>query len=342
MRLELLNDILMEKNNKIAVIGGGSWATALVKLLQNNNEKIYWWVREPEIKESIEKFQHNPLYLSSIKFDTKKIVISNDIKEIITQVGNLLFVIPAAFINDALQNVDKTLFKNKSVFSAIKGIVPEYNMIIADYFNNIFDVPLNKICIISGPSHAEEIALEKLTYLTVASQNTKSAEFISSKLSCRYLKTSISDDIYGTEYSAVLKNIYAIATGICKGLGYGDNFIAVLISNALQEIERFIETVHPINRNLSNSVYLGDLIVTSYSQFSRNRTFGTMIGSGYSVRSAQLEMKMIAEGYYATKCIHTINQTYKVELPILESVYNILYENISPYIEIKILSDRLK
>lgn len=332
----------MEKNKKTAVIGGGSWATALVKLLQNNNEKILWWVREPEIKENVEKFQHNPFYLSSIKIDTRKIKISNDINEIISEAHNLLFVVPAAFLNDSLSIVDKNLIKNKNIFSAIKGIVPEFNMIIADYFNQNFEVPLNNICIVSGPSHAEEIALEKLTYLTIASQNKELAKFISEKLSCRYLKTSLSDDIYGIEYSAVLKNIYAIATGICKGLGYGDNFIAVLISNALQEIERFIETIHPINRNLSSSVYLGDLIVTAYSQFSRNRTFGAMIGSGYSVRSAQLEMKMIAEGYYANKCIHSINKDYKVELPIQESVYNILYENISPYIEIKILSDKLK
>jgi len=332
----------MEKNKKIAVIGGGSWATALIKLLQNNNEKLLWWVREPEIKESVEKFQHNPLYLSSIEIDTRKIKISNDIHKVISEATNLLFVVPSAFLNETLNNVKKEAFKNKNIFSAIKGIVPEFNMIIADYFNKKFDVPLDKICIVSGPSHAEEIALEKLTYLTIASQNNELANFFSEKLSCRYLKTSISDDIYGTEYSAVLKNIYAIATGICKGLGYGDNFTAVLISNALQEIEKFIATVHPINRNLSNSVYLGDLIVTAYSQFSRNRTFGNMIGSGYSVRSAQLEMKMVAEGYYATKCIYSINKNYNVELPILESVHNILYENISPYIELKILSDKLK
>jgi len=332
----------MGKNKKIAVIGGGSWATALVKLLQDNNENLLWWVREPEIKEGVEKFQHNPLYLSSIKIESRKIKISNNINEIISEARNLLFVVPSAFLNNTLVDVDKNLLNDKNIISAIKGIVPENNMIIADYFNQVFNVPIKNICIISGPSHAEEIALEKLTYLTVASQNNELANYISNKLSCRYLRTSLSDDIYGTEYSAVLKNIYAIATGICKGLGYGDNFIAVLISNALQEIERFIEIVHPINRNLSNSVYLGDLIVTAYSQFSRNRTFGNMIGSGYSVKSAQLEMKMIAEGYYATKSIQSINQKYKVELPIQESVYNILYENISPFIEIKILSDKLK
>jgi glycerol-3-phosphate dehydrogenase (NAD(P)+) len=253
-----------------------------------------------------------------------------------------LFVIPAAFLNDAIGELPKEMFKGKKILSAIKGIIPSKNLIIADYFNQQFDVDFQDICIVSGPSHAEEIALEKLTYLTVASQNNSYAESVASTLACRYVKTSTSDDIYGTEYASVLKNIYAIAAGVCKGLGYGDNFLAVLISNALQEMERFIAEVHPINRELTNSVYLGDLMVTAYSQFSRNRTFGTMIGSGYSVKSAQLEMKMIAEGYYACKCIHIINENYKVDLPIADAMYNIIYENISPFIEIKILSDRLK
>jgi glycerol-3-phosphate dehydrogenase (NAD(P)+) len=314
----------------------------LVKILQNNVDCVNWWVREAEIKEGIEKYHHNPLYLSSVEFDLQRLNISNDIYEIINNASCLIFVIPAAFMYDALADLPKELLKNKKIFSAIKGIIPSHNLIIADFFNQNFDVSFQNIGIISGPSHAEEIALEKLTYLTVASQNAAIADFMADTLRCRYVKTSTSDDIYGTEYAAVLKNIYAMAAGVCKGLGYGDNFLSVLISNALQEMERFIENVHPINRNLSNSVYLGDLMVTAYSQFSRNRTFGTMIGSGYSVKTAQLEMKMIAEGYYATNCIHIINENYQVEMPIMDAMYNILYENISPFIEIKILSDRLK
>ncbi len=332
----------METQEKYAVIGSGSWATALVKILQNNVDCVNWWVREPEIKEGVEKYHHNPLYLSSVEFDIQKLNISNDIEEIINQSTHLLFVVPAAFLDDAIGELPIEIFKGKKILSAIKGIIPSHNLIIADYFNQKFNVDFQDISIVSGPSHAEEIALEKLTYLTVASQNSSLAENVASTFSCRYVKTSTSDDIYGTEYAAVLKNIYAIAAGVCKGLGYGDNFLAVLISNALQEMERFIENVHPINRELTNSVYLGDLMVTAYSQFSRNRTFGTMIGSGYSVKSAQLEMKMIAEGYYATNCIHIINENYHVEMPILDAMYNILYENISPFIEIKILSDRLK
>ncbi len=332
----------MENSEKYAVIGSGSWATALVKILQNSVDCVNWWVREPEVKEAVEKFHHNPIYLSSVEFQVDKLHISNDIEEIINQSTHLLFVIPAAFLNDAIGELPKEMFKGKKILSAIKGIIPSKNLIIADYFNQQFDVDFQDICIVSGPSHAEEIALEKLTYLTVASQNNSYAESVASTLACRYVKTSTSDDIYGTEYASVLKNIYAIAAGVCKGLGYGDNFLAVLISNALQEMERFIAEVHPINRELTNSVYLGDLMVTAYSQFSRNRTFGTMIGSGYSVKSAQLEMKMIAEGYYACKCIHLINETYKVDLPIADAMYNIIYENISPFIEIKILSDRLK
>jgi glycerol-3-phosphate dehydrogenase (NAD(P)+) len=332
----------MENSEKYAVIGSGSWATALVKILQNSVDCVNWWVREPEIKDWVEKFHHNPVYLSSVEFNPEKLMISNDIEDVIRQSTHLLFVVPAAFLNDALCKLPPTIFEGKKILSAIKGIIPSHNYIIADYFNQEFNVDFQDICIVSGPSHAEEIALEKLTYLTVASQNNKLAESVASTLACRYVKTSTSDDIYGTEYAAVLKNIYAIAAGVCKGLGYGDNFLSVLISNALQEMQRFIAEVHPINRELSNSVYLGDLMVTAYSQFSRNRTFGTMIGSGYSVKSAQLEMKMIAEGYYATRCIHIINESYKVDMPIAEAMYNILYENISPFIEIKILSDRLK
>lgn len=214
-------------------------------------------------------------------------------------------------------------------------------MIIGEFMNQYFDIPFNDIIVISGPCHAEEVALEKLSYLTIASQNSELASHFSSMLNTRYIKTNVSDDIFGTEYAAVLKNIYAVASGICRGIGYGDNFQAVLISNAVREIESFVNAIHPIDRDIKESAYLGDLLVTAYSQFSRNRTFGNMIGKGYTVTSAQLEMNMIAEGYYAVYCLHQINKTYKVNMPICRAVYAILYERHSPQIEMKLLSEQL-
>ena len=215
-------------------------------------------------------------------------------------------------------------------------------MIIGEFFHNKYEVPFEQIGVISGPCHAEEVALERLSYLTISFLDTKIARTFASKLECAYIKTTISDDIYGTEYAAVLKNVISLAAGICHGLRYGDNFLAVLISNAIQEIKRFVDTVHPINRDIKSSAYLGDLLVTAYSQFSRNRTFGTMIGKGYSVKTAQIEMHMVAEGYYAVKCIKEINDNYNVHMPIIDAVYNILYEKISPSIEIRILTEELR
>ena len=249
--------------------------------------------------------------------------------------------IPSAFLKESLAGITKEDLKNKKIFSAIKGIVPEHNLIIAEFFNQIYEVPIENIGVITGPCHAEEVAMEKLSYLTIASQNAESANFIAAKLACRYIKTTTSDDIYGTEYSAVLKNVLAIAAGICHGLGYGDNFLSVLISNGIQEIKRFVDVVHPITRDIKDSAYLGDLLVTAYSQFSRNRTFGSMIGKGYSVKSAQMEMNMVAEGYYGVKCVHEINKKYKIEMPITDAVYHILYEKISPVIEMRLLTDKL-
>jgi glycerol-3-phosphate dehydrogenase (NAD(P)+) len=232
-------------------------------------------------------------------------------------------------------------FENKIVFSAIKGIVPRPLLIVGEYFNQEFAVPYSHIGVVTGPCHAEEVALEKLSYLTIASQSGEFAQYVAEKISCRYIRASVSDDIYGTEFSAVLKNVFAIASGICHGLGYGDNFQAVLISNAIQEISRFVDAVHPIDRDIKDTAYLGDLLVTAYSQFSRNRMFGAMIGKGYSVKMAHLEMNMVAEGYYAVKCIQEINSKYKVNMPITNAVYHILYEKISPVIEIKLLTDKL-
>jgi glycerol-3-phosphate dehydrogenase (NAD(P)+) len=329
----------MKKN--IAVIGTGSWATALVKLLGNNVEEINWYVRNSEDAVFIGKYNHNPRYLSSVEFAPKSLKLFSDLNTCVKDSDIIVLAVPSAFCHDVLKDVPKELLKNKIIFSAIKGIIPQYNLIVGEYLNKVFEVPFNNIGVIAGPCHAEEVALEKLSYLTLACTDITKAETLAELMRCRYMKVAVSDDIYGTEYSAVLKNVIAIAGGICHGLGYGDNFLAVLVSNAIQEIERFVKAAHPIDRDIKASAYLGDLLVTAYSQFSRNRMFGTMLGKGYSVKMAQLEMNMVAEGYYAVKCIHEINKTHKVDMPIAQAVYNICYEKYAPAIEMKILADKL-
>ena len=330
-------------NNKIAIVGGGSWATAIVKILGDNlaEKEVYWWMRNAEAIDHIKKYNHNPHYLSSVETKVPDAHLSSDLREVIAPCNLVLLNVPAAFLKDALKGITPEDLKGKKIISAIKGIVPGDNLIIGEFMNRNYDIPFEDILVISGPCHAEEVALEKLSYLTIACQDLQMACAFASMLNTRYIKTNVSDDIYGTEYAAVLKNIYAVASGICHGVGYGDNFQAVLISNAIREIDAFVRAVHPIDRDIKESAYLGDLMVTAYSQFSRNRTFGNMIGKGYTVKSAQLEMNMIAEGYYAVYCLHQINKTYKVSMPICRAVYAILYENHSPQIEMKLLSEQL-
>jgi glycerol-3-phosphate dehydrogenase (NAD(P)+) len=331
----------MENDKKITVIGGGSWATALVKILCNNGTSINWWMRNEEAVQHILRFRHNPHYLQSVEFDLNKINVGTNLAELVEPADIVIIATPSAFLTSIFEGFPAKLMATKTVFSAVKGIVPEYNAIPARFIHKTFGTPYDAIGIISGPCHAEEVALERLSYLTVAAQDDDVAEEMADLLACRYIKTTTSDDLFGTELSAVLKNVYALASGICSGLGYGDNFQAVLISNAIQEIENFIDEVSPIHRDVKSSAYLGDLLVTAYSKFSRNRTFGFMIGKGYSVKSAQLEMDMIAEGYYATKCVVEINKKFHVEMPILEAVYRILYEKISPAIEMRLLTEKL-
>jgi glycerol-3-phosphate dehydrogenase (NAD(P)+) len=330
-------------HKKIAVVGGGSWATAIIKILSDNliEKEIFWWMRNEEAIEHIRQYNHNPHYLSSVEIKVPDSNLSSNLKDIIAACDFILLNVPAAFLKDTLKDISPEDLKGKKIISAIKGIVPDENMIIGEFMNQHYHIPFSDIIVISGPCHAEEVALEKLSYLTIASQDTELASHFSSMLNTRYIKTNVSDDIFGTEYAAVLKNIYAVASGICRGIGYGDNFQAVLISNAIREIESFVNAIHPIDRDIKESAYLGDLLVTAYSQFSRNRTFGNMIGKGYTVTSAQLEMNMIAEGYYAVYCLHQINKTYKVNMPICRAVYAILYERHSPQIEMKLLSEQL-
>ena len=327
---------------KICIMGGGSWATAIAKMSMANGNKINWYMRRPE---QIEKFKEtgcNPSYLSSVKFDIKKIKFYSNINLAIRHSDVLVFATPSPFLKSHLAKVTTSL-AGKKVVTAIKGIVPEENMIVSDYFMNFYGVKEEDIAVIAGPCHAEEVALERLSYLTVGSKNLKFAEFFANRIQNTFLKTYITTDVTGIEYASVLKNVYAIASGICHGLKYGDNFQAILVSNSIREMSRFVNTVSPEEeRNLQDAAYLGDLLVTAYSKFSRNRTFGSMIGKGYSVRSSQLEMEMIAEGYYGTKCIKEINEKYNVEMPILDACYNILYERISPNIEIKSLTEKIR
>ncbi|GAA4099092.1 NAD(P)H-dependent glycerol-3-phosphate dehydrogenase [Mucilaginibacter panaciglaebae] len=331
------------KNNKILVVGGGSWATANIKMLTDNiiEKEVFWWMRNEQAVEHVHKFGHNPNYLSSVEIKVPAQNISTDLKALIARADVILLNVPAAFLKEALIKITADDFKDKKVVSAIKGIVPDENLIIGEFLNKKYEISFDNFVVISGPCHAEEVALEKLSYLTIASGDPALATEFAGMLNTRYIKTIVSDDIYGTEYAAVLKNIYAIAGGICHGVGYGDNFQAVLISNAIRELMHFVDAVHPITRDIKESAYLGDLLVTAYSQFSRNRTFGNMIGKGYTVTSAQLEMNMVAEGYYAVNCLHEINKQYQVSMPIVDAVYAILYEKRSPVMEMRKLAEQL-
>lgn len=327
----------------ISVLGSGSWATAIVKIATQNHDKVYWWVRETEIVEGVRQYGRNPLFLRSCQLDTNKIEITTDIKKVISATDTIVLVIPSAFVEKSLQDLTPSAFENKTIISATKGIIPSTNQIVADYLQTQFKVELDKQAVLSGPSHAEEIAQDGMTYLTLGAHQENLAQELANRFACRFVKTRTSNDVRGIEYSAVLKNIYALVAGICKGAGYGDNFIAVLISNAAQEMQRFLNVIAKSeNRDTNNFVYLGDLLVTAYSQHSRNRTFGQMIGQGYTVKSAQLEMSMVAEGYYATDCINKTNAIVGVNMPIANFAYKVLYEGASLTQELRILSETFK
>jgi glycerol-3-phosphate dehydrogenase (NAD(P)+) len=315
----------MSQNLKFAVIGGGSWATAIAKMLCVNLSEIAWYMRNDAAIEHIQKYKHNPNYLSSVEFDTNKLKLTNNINEAIEYADYVIFAIPSAFLDAELKNMTVSL-SDKIIFSAIKGIVPETSLIVGEHFHIQYDIPYYNIGVITGPCHAEEVALERLSYLTIACGDPDKACIVAKSLSGNYIKAKISDDIIGTEYAAMLKNIYAIAAGIAHGLGYGDNFQSVMMSNGIREMKKFIRKVHKMKRNINDSAYLGDLLVTGYSVFSRNRMFGNMIGKGYTVKSAMMEMSMVAEGYYATKSAYKLNQGYGAKTPIIDAVYAVLYE----------------
>ncbi len=325
---------------RIGIIGSGSWATANAKIIQEKQVSINWFIHEPDVAEHLKTHGHNPNYLSDIVFNTGLLNISGNINEVVENSDTIFLIIPSAYLKFALEKLTVPL-KNKTIVSAIKGIIPDDNLLVGEFMNKVYDVPYNSIGIITGPCHAEEIALERLSYLTIAFEEQEKAKALAELYNNRYVNTTLSDDILGTEYAAVLKNIYALGAGICHGLGFGDNFQAVLISNAIREMKRFTDAVHPIIRDIKDSAYLGDLLVTAYSQFSRNRYFGNMIGKGYSVKYIKSEMNMVAEGYYASKCIFEINQKFGVDMPIANSIYSILYEKKSPKRIISNLTSRL-
>ena len=332
----------MDEKLRIAVIGGGSWATAIVKMLTENADDVIWYMRNEDAIAYIQKNKHNPNYLTSVEFQVNQLTLTNQIDEAITKANLIIFAIPSAFLEEELKKLSVSL-KDKILFSAIKGIVPETGLIVGEHFHQIYGVPIENIGVITGPCHAEEVALERLSYLTIACADPEKASLLAEHLKSDYIKTKISDDIIGTEYAAMLKNIYALAAGIAHGLGYGDNFQSVLMSNAIREMKRYISRVHKMKRNINNSAYLGDLLVTGYSTFSRNRMFGNMIGKGYRVKSAMMEMNMVAEGYYATKSAYNQKSQFKkkVRTPIIDAVYEILYENAAAKSTFKKLADKL-
>lgn len=322
----------MYHSEHIAVIGGGSWGTALVKILQDNklSSKINWWVKNPSNVEHIRTYRHNPNYLRSVEIHPDDVHITSDIGEAIQKSNIILFVVPAAFAVDAVSRLNSEHWHDKIFVSAVKGLIGEEHDLPADYFKKRFDIPYQNFVAITGPCHAEEVSEEKLSYLTLASGTEEVGNQVAALLKNRYIKTAVNTDLQAIEFASVLKNVYAITAGICHGLGYGDNFHAVLVSNAIREMKRFISKVYPADRDSNSSAYLGDLLVTAYSQFSRNRRFGNMLGKGYSVKAAQEEMSMVAEGYYSTHAVYALNQKYGIDMPILEFTHEVLYANKAP------------
>ena len=332
---------------QFGLIGSGSWATALAKILTDNGQKINWFVRNDTISDHIRKHGNNPNYLPTAKFDNKLLDLHTDIKKVVKISDHLIIAVPSAYLKDTLSLVGNDGYKNKKMISAVKGIIPDDNVLLNDFLNKKFGVSLRDYFTIMGPCHAEEVAAEKLSYLTFSGADEEMAVKIAGYFETPYLNTVVNDDVYGVQFAAILKNIYALGSGIAHGLDYGDNFLSVFIANCADEMAGFLRSVgihhiqvgihegedpvtHKRRANYAASVYLGDLLVTCYSLYSRNRTFGKMIGKGYTVKAAQVELNMVAEGYNASRCIYEINRNVKAEMPIAETVFRILWEQLSP------------
>ena len=329
----------MDSIGKICILGGGTWGTALAKMVLMNQKHMNWFIRRDDQIEGFYKLGHNPSYLTNVKFNLAQITFYSNIEKAIKDSDTIIVAIPSPYVKQYFRRIWNSSFRGKFVVSALKGIIPNDNGVMSEFLAANYKVPFENIGVLSGPCHAEEVALERLSFLTVASKDQNKAALLSEAINSRIMKTRISDDVVGIELAAVLKNIYAIAAGICQGLLYGDNFQAVLMSNCAKEMSRFLNGVLPMERCIAEQHYLGDMLVTGYSQFSRNRTLGAMIGKGYSVKSAQLEMEMIAEGYYGAKCIYELNNRFKVDMPIARTVYQILYEKLPPQEAIRNLID---
>lgn len=319
----------MENIGTIAVLGGGSWATALAKLVAENNRTFVWYLRRRERIDEFIRTGHNPVYLSDVTFDTSLIDFRDDINEACRRADTLIVAFPSPYLKVFTEQITVDI-SGKNIVSAVKGIVPDDNLIVTDYFKRKFGCKDENLLVIGGPCHAEEVALERLSYLTIGCCDNAKAAAVAAQLASRKVRTILSSDVDGIEYGAVLKNVYAIAAGIISGMKAGDNFMAMMVSNATREMRRFVDTVAPLERDIADSAYLGDLLVTAYSRFSRNHNFGAMIGKGYSVRAAMMEMSQVAEGYYGTRCMHDINASWNVDMPIAEAVYRVLYENENP------------
>lgn len=328
---------------RIAIIGGGSWATALAKIVVEQTHHIGWYMRREDRIRAIKDTGHNAAYLTGVHFDVSEIDFTTDLNRIIRKYDTLIFVTPSPYIKQHLAKVTENM-QRKFIVIATKGIVPEENMAISEYFRSRYGVPKEQVACLIGPSHAEEVAMNRLTYLTVGCEDIKKAKQLADTIQSDYIQARISTDVLGIEYAGVLKNIYAIGAGICHGLKYGDNFHAVYMANAAREMQSVLDLLdHSERRNIAKSVYLGDLLVTGYSDFSRNRVFGMMIGKGYSIKAAQAEMQMIAEGYYGSKCIKEILASYRTaSFPIIDAVYSILYEGADAAQTIKELTLKLK
>ena len=324
---------------KVAILGSGSWATALAKIVMQNQGEINWFIRRQEVIDEFISTGKNPSYLGAAEFEVSRIHFSSDINQTVAQSDVL--AIPSPYVKQSLNKIRRDM-THKVVISAVKGMIPDENVIITDYLHNRFGIAYDQLGVIAGPCHAEEIALERLSYLTIGCENRANAETWAKLFQTSYVHTTVSSDVIGLEYSSVMKNIYAIAAGMCQALHYGDNFQAVLLSNAIQEIQRFATAMSNVPRDITASGYLGDVLVTGYSQFSRNRQFGQMLGLGYSVKAAQMEMEMVAEGYYGTKAIYEANRRMKVALPIVDAMYEILYNRQKAKPIIKSLTTKLQ
>lgn len=329
-----------KSNVKVGVLGSGSFGTAIVKMLLENSQQVHWCVRDEYVKGAIKQRGHNPTYLTSVSFNQKYLVLTTDINELVSECDVIVLATPSIYLSDAMDKMTCD-YSNKIFISAIKGIVPKVNDVVAHYLKNEFGIGFRCQAVIAEPCHAEEVGMERLSYLTIATVEEDVARTLDALFSSDYIKVNHSTDILGNEYSAILKNIYAIGAGIASGLGYGDNFTAVFVSNAIREMELFLDAVYETHRNVNESAYLGDLLVTAYSLFSRNRNLGNLIGKGYTVKSAIQSMNMIAEGYYAADSIYATAKDKDIKTPIIDTVYNILYENKNAEKQFKKLTAKL-